>query len=242
MMRGAVLPILLLAAWETASRCGLIDPHILPPLEIVAAGAWNPALPGDLAASLMRDLTGFALGTAAGVLFGGLLGLSRVAARLLLPSFDFVKQIAIFAWIPLIAMWFGVGETAKIVFIALAAFTPVVVNTIEGIGSAPRPLLEVGAVLTFGRFQRIRRIIIPAALPAIMTGLQLALIYAWLATIGAEYFMTAGPGIGSLIVDGRERFQMSEVMLGVVLLGCIGFVFARLAATLEARLLRWRQV
>jgi sulfonate transport system permease protein len=240
-MRGAVLPVLLLLLWETASHSGLIDPHILPPLEAVAAGAADPSLPGDLKASVLRYLAGFAVGSTAGVLFGGVLGLSRIAERLLLPSFDFLKQIAIFAWIPLIAMWFGVGETAKVVFIAMAAFTPVVVNTIEGIRGAPRQLLEVGAVLTFGRFQRIRRIILPAALPAIMTGLQLALIYAWLATIGAEYFMTAGPGIGGLIIDGRERFQMSEVMLGVVLLGGIGFLFARIAMALESRLLRWRQ-
>lgn len=240
-MRGAVLPFVLLLVWETASHSGLVNPHILPPLEVVARGAANPGLPGDVAASLLRDLTGFVIGSTAGVLFGGMLGLSRIAERLLLPSFDFLKQIAIFAWIPLIAMWFGVGETAKIVFIALAAFTPVVVNTIEGIRGAPRQLLEAGAVMTFGRFQRIRRIIVPAALPAIMTGLQLALIYAWLATIGAEYFMTTGPGIGSLIVDGRERFQMSEVMLGVVLLGSIGFLFARIATVLESRLLRWRQ-
>ncbi len=82
---------------------------------------------------------------------------------------------------------------------------------------------------------------IPAALPAIMTGRQLALVYAWLAIIGAEYFMTAGPGIGGLIIDGRERFQMSEVMLGVILLGGIGFLFARIAAVLQSRLLRWRQ-
>jgi sulfonate transport system permease protein len=240
-MRGAVLPVLLLLAWETASHAGLVNPHILPPLEVVMRGAADPSLPRDIAASLQRDLTGFMLGSAAGMLFGGMLGLSRAAEKLLLPSFDFLKQIAIFAWIPLIAMWFGVGETAKIVFVALAAFTPVVVNTFEGVRAAPRQLLEVGAVLTFGRVQRLRRIILPAALPAILTGLQLALIYAWLATIGAEYFMTAGPGIGSLIVDGRERFQMSEVMLGVVLLGCIGFLFARIAAAVESRLLRWRQ-
>jgi sulfonate transport system permease protein len=240
-MRGAVLPILLLLGWETASHTGLIDPRILPPLETVAAGAWDPRLPGDLAASLLRDLAGFALGSVAGVLFGGMLGLSRIAERLLLPSFDFLKQIAIFAWIPLIAMWFGVGETAKIVFIALAAFTPVVINTVAGIHSTSRQLLEVGAVLTFGPWQRIRRILLPAALPAILTGLQLALIYAWLATIGAEYFMTAGPGIGTLIVEGRERFQMSEVMLGVVLLGAIGFLCARTAVALEAHLLRWRR-
>ncbi len=113
-----------------------------------------------------------------------LLGLSHGAERLLLPSFDFLKQIAIFAWIPLIAMWFGVGETAKIAFIALAAFTPVVVNTIDGIRGAPRHLLEVGAVLTFGH---------PPAYPPHRASrstrrsdrcLQPALIYSWLATIG----------------------------------------------------------
>ncbi|MBV9655310.1 MAG: ABC transporter permease [Acetobacteraceae bacterium] len=245
-LRGAVLPMLLLAAWEGASRTGLADPRLLPSPEAVAAAAWHGAtgggLPGHLAISICRDLAGFALGAAAGLPFGFLLGLSRVARTLLGPGFDAVRQIAVFAWIPLIAMWFGIGETAKIVFIAIAAFAPVALNTAEGVRSASRDLLEVGAVFRFTRAQRIRRIFLPGALPSILTGVHLGLINAWLATIGAEYFMTAGSGIGGLVIEGRDRFDMAQVMLGVLLLATTGFAFNAIAAAGEKRLLRWRRV
>jgi sulfonate transport system permease protein len=241
---GILLPVVVLLAWEVGSRSGAIDPRILPPLETVTRTAVRQFRDGflitDLAASVGRDLAGFAMGAALGILVGTLLGLSRTADLLLRPSFDWVKQIAIFAWIPLISMWFGIGEMSKIVFIALAAFTPVVLNVCEGVRGASHQLWEVGRVLTFTRWQFIRRLFIPAALPSILTGIHLALIYAWLATVGAEYFMTAGPGIGGLIIEGRDRFDMSQVMLGVVLLGLVGYALNHAAGALEHRLLRWR--
>jgi sulfonate transport system permease protein len=198
-------------------------------------------LPADLAASLARDLAGFAIGAAAGLAFGMLLGLSRAADRLLAPSFDGFKQIATFAWIPLLSVWLGVGEAAKVAFVALAAFTPVVVNTCQGVRGASRELLEVGRVLRLTRRQILTRIVLPAALPSILTGVRLALIYAWLATIGAEYFMTVGPGIGGLVIEGRERFDMGLVMLGVVVLGLVGYLVGRLADAVGTRLAPWRQ-
>lgn len=244
-LRGAVLPLLLLTAWQAASASGLVDRRILPPLEVVAATALRELADGrllvDLAASLARDLAGLSLGVAAGLAVGTLLGLSKVADRLLSPSFDALKQIAIFAWIPLISMWFGIGETAKVVFVAVAAFTPVVVNTLEGVRGASRQLVEVGAMLTFTRAQLVARVFLPSALPSVLTGVHLALIFSWLATVGAEYFMTAGPGIGGLITEGRERFQMDLVLLGVLVLGGVGWLLNRAATLAEARLVRWRR-
>lgn len=243
-IRGVAIPLLLLAAWEAASRGGLVDPRILPPLESVAATFWGELrsgdLPANLAASLRRDLLGFAIGASAGLAFGVALGLSRVADRLLTPSFDGLKQIATFAWIPLISMWFGIGETSKVVFIAVAAFSPMVVNACEGVRGASRQLLEVGTVLRLSRRQRLARIFLPSALPSILTGVQLSLIYAWLATVGAEYFMTVGPGIGGLVVEGRERFDMGLVMLGVLVLGLVGYAMSRAAGALGDRLAPWR--
>jgi sulfonate transport system permease protein len=243
-LRGAVLPLLLLTGWQAASASGLVDARILPPLEAVAATALREVAEGrlaaDLAASLARDLAGLTIGATAGLALGTLLGLSRVADRLLGPSFDALKQIAIFAWIPLISMWFGVGEAAKVVFVAVAAFTPVVVNTCEGVRGAARQLVEVGAILTFTKPQLVARVFLPSALPSVLTGLHLALIFSWLATVGAEYFMSVGPGIGGLIVEGRERFQMDLVLLGVLVLGLVGWGLNRLAALAESRLVRWR--
>jgi sulfonate transport system permease protein len=244
MLRGLVLPLLLLALWEFASHARLVDPRILPPLELV----WHTAvyqvtregLLGNLAASLARDMAGFCIGSFIGVVIGTALGLSRVADRLFMPSFNGLRQIAILAWIPLISIWFGVGESAKVVFIAAAALIPVVLNTREGMRAASAHLVEVAHAMTFTRWQLVTRLYLPSALPSIATGVHLGLIYAWVASIGSEYFMTVGPGIGGLIIAGRERFQMDLVMLGILILGVVGFAINLGASAIEARLMRWK--
>ncbi|HET6606596.1 MAG TPA: ABC transporter permease [Rhodopila sp.] len=243
-LRGLVLPAFLLAGWAVASHAGWVDRRLLPPPNQVARTALeqllNQGLLGNLTASLIRDMIGFLLGTLLGLIAGVALGLSRIGDKLLMPTFNGVRQVAILAWIPLISVWFGVGEAAKIVFILLAALIPVVLNTYEGVRGASAQLIEVGRTLTLTRWQMITRLYLPSALPSIATGVHLALIYAWVASIGAEYFMTVGPGIGGLIIAGRERFQMDLVMLGIVILGLVGFLINRGASLIEARLLRWR--
>jgi len=241
--RGAVIPLGLALAWETASRTGALDPRFMPPLETVAATAWRELRHGDLVTdltiSLARDFAGFLGGTLLGILLGTLLGVSRWAEHLVMPSFNGLRQIAILAWIPLISLWFGFGDEAKIAFILMSAFTPVVLNTFEGVRSASAQLVEVGHVLRFTRLQFITRLYLPQAMPIVLTGVHLALIYAWVAAIGAEYFMTVGPGIGGLIIAGRERFEMDLVLLGMILLGLVGFLINRLARSLETWVLRW---
>jgi sulfonate transport system permease protein len=244
--RGIVLPLLLLAAWEGGSHSALTNPQFLPSLEKVGLVAWQEFRSGELtyalAISLKRDLLGFALGAGIGIVIGLLLGLSGIADRIFTTWFNGLKQIALLAWIPLISLWFGFDETAKIVFIALAAAIPVILNTVEGVHATSAKLLEVGAVFKFNRLQLVRLVYLPAATPSLLTGLHLGLIYAWLATIGAEYFMAAGPGIGGLIISGRERFEMALVMLGIVVVGLVGFCVDRAASWLERRLVTWRAV
>jgi sulfonate transport system permease protein len=243
-LRGWVLPALLLALWWAALHWQwTTSPLLVSPLQVWDKGvsllsggdAWRA-----LGASLRRDLIGLAIGASAGLLFGGALGLSRWTERLFGPSFHTLKQISLFAWLPLISLWFGLGDPAKVAFIALASFFPVVLNTFEGIRSTPPDLVEVARVLRFSRLQLLTRVVLPAAAPAIFTGLHLGLIYAWLATLGAEYLMVAGPGIGSLLVDGRDQFWMDQVLFGVVLVGGVGFVLNTLAAIVERRALAWR--
>ncbi|WP_158930433.1 ABC transporter permease [Acidisphaera sp. S103] len=243
-LRGAVLPMLLLATWEAASRAHLVDPRLVPSPELVAYTAFDQVvhegLLRNLAASLLRDVAGFTLGSSLGVMIGTVLGLSRIADRLFMPSFNGLRQIAILAWIPLISIWFGEGEAAKVVFIMAAALIPVVLNTHEGMCGASAKLVDVARTLTFTRWQLVTKLYLPSALPSIATGVHLALIYAWVASIGSEYFMTVGPGIGGLIIAGRERFQMDLVILGILILGLVGFLINRGASAVEARLLRWR--
>jgi sulfonate transport system permease protein len=241
--RGLALPLGLLLLWEVSSHSGLFNPQFLPPLEQVATTAWREWASGemlsDLLISLRRDLSGFAIGTGFGVAVGLLLGLSPVFDRIFTPWFNGLKQIALLAWIPLISIWFGFDEAAKIVFVALAAAIPVILNTLEGIRLTSRKILEVGDVFKFNRRQLIALVYLPSALPSILTGLHLALIYSWLATIGAEYFMAAGQGIGGLVIAGRERFEMDLVLLGIVILGLVGFALDRLASWLEYRIVPW---
>ena len=201
----------------------------------------DPSIYVALGASLGRCLAGFVVGGGLGLAFGLLCGLSHGAGRLIGPRLHALKNVAIFAWIPLIGMWFGFGEQARIAFVALATFTPVVLNTWEGVaGTAPK-LLEVGAALRFTWWQRLVRIRLPGALPSLMTGAQLGAMHAWLATVGAEYFLTKGTGLGGVLLEGRDTFNMALVLLGVVLLGLVGFALTQAVNLAGQRLAPWRQ-
>lgn len=243
-LRGWLLPIGLVVAWELVTRLKLVNTLLLARPGAVLLSFREQLRDGDLLgqllASLQRDLSGFAIGAAAGLALGTAMGLSRFFDRLVGPSFHAAKQVAIFAWIPLISLWFGIGEPAKVVFIALSAFYPVVVNTFEGIRSVGREHVEVARVFRFTRYQVLRKVILPGALPSIFAGLHLGLIYSWLGTLGAEYLLAAGPGIGNLMIEGREQFQMAKVLLGVIVAGGIGYGLNLLATKLESNLLRWR--
>jgi len=243
-LRGFVIPLLMLAGWWAAVRFGWsTSPLLVAPARIWQTGVDQVAsgqLFAALGASLWRDLVGFAIGAGAGLLLGALLGSSRRVEQLVGPSFHTLKQISLFAWIPLLSVWFGLGDAAKVAFLSLAAFFPVVLNTFEGIRGVPPDLLEVARVLGFTRAQRWRKVILPAASPAIFAGVHLGLIYAWLATLGAEYLLVSGQGIGNLMIDGREHFRMDMVLLGVFVVGLVGYTLNWIASRIEARALAWR--
>ncbi|MGC3964915.1 MAG: ABC transporter permease [Rhodocyclaceae bacterium] len=242
--RGAALPLAVLIVWSAAFRLGVARTEFLASPEQVWSTALrligNGYLLDSLSASLRRDLIGFVIGATLGLGAGALLGFSRLAEKLFGPSFHTVKQVSLLAWIPLISLWFGLGDPAKVAFLSLAAFFPMVLNTFEGIRSVPRELFEVARVFEFSRWQLIRRVVLPSALPSILTGVQLALMYSWVATLGAEYLLTSGRGIGNLMVDGREHFWMDQVILGVIVVGIVGYVLNVSAIVAEKRLLRWR--
>lgn len=244
-LRGWVLPALILLVWWWAVASGWST----SPLLVSPGAVWDRALQqlgsGELAvalsASLWRMAWGFAIGSIAGLVFGVLLGGSRWFDRLVGPSFHTLKQISLFAWIPMLSMWFGLGDGAKIAFVAMAAFFPVVLNTFEGIRSVPRESIEVARVFDFSPWQLLTRVIAPSAAPSVFTGLQLSLIYTWLATLGAEYLLASGKGIGNTLIDGREHFEMDLVLFGVVVIGLVGFVLNSVLGALERRLLAWRE-
>ena len=242
--RAYALPLLLIVLWELLTRFGLVNTRLLvPPTRVIAAG-WRELAEGGivapLAASLARDLGGAAIGSLFGIAVGSVMGVSRRWEHLLGPSFHAAKQVAIFAWIPLMSVWLGTGELAKVVFVALSAFYPVALNTFEGVRSVSPAHVEVARVFCFTRTQIFVRVVLPGAAPSIATGIKVGLVYAWLGTIGSEYLLAAAPGIGNLMIDGRESFQMDKVLLGVIIVGVAGFAISAAAVACERRLLRFR--
>jgi sulfonate transport system permease protein len=238
--RGIVLPLAALALWCAICAANPHRSHLLvSPLDVLRT-AWQQIASGQLvralSASLAREASGFAIGTAAGLVLGVLLGLSRVASRLIGPSFDTFKQISLFAWIPLISVWFGLGDAAKIVFLSLAALVPVATHTCDGIRNVSRGYVEAARALCYSRLQIVWRVLLPAAAPSIATGLQLALIYSWLATLGAEYLLVAGSGIGNTLIDGGEEFRMDLVLFGVIVVGLTGWALSAIAHALQRHL------
>jgi sulfonate transport system permease protein len=235
--RGLVLPLVAVALWWIISALHLVRSGLLVSPADVAHTAWQQiesgALLRSLSASLAREASGFVIGTAGGLLLGSALGLSRLATRIVGPTFDTFKQISLFAWIPLISVWFGLGDMAKVVFLSLAALLPVAAHTCDGIHAVPRRYIEVARAFRYSRFQMLRFVILPAALPSIFTGIYLALIYSWLATLGAEYLLVAGSGIGNTLIDGSEQFRMDLVLFGIIVVGLTGWALNALARSIE---------
>jgi len=243
-LRGFVLPALAFAIWWAVSAIHGGKGGLLVTPEQVWHTTWQQVTSGALAkalgASLAREASGFAIGTILGLALGISLGLSRLATRMIGPSFDTFKQISLFAWIPLISVWFGLGDAAKVVFLSLAALLPVAAHTCDGIHAVPRSYVEAARVFRYTRRQLVWHVILPAALPSIFTGLYLALIYSWLATLGAEYLLVAGSGIGNTLIDGSENFRMDLVLFGIVVVGVVGSLLSGLARAAERAVLKRR--
>jgi sulfonate transport system permease protein len=241
--RGLALPVAAVALWWALSSIDLVNSALLVSPGKVLATAIDQGVSGRLwralGASLAREATGFGIGTLLGLALGALLGRSPLANRIVGPSFNTFKQISLFAWIPLISVWFGLGDVAKVVFLSLAALVPMVVNTGDGIRTTPPALLEVARVYGYTRWQTVTQVVLPAALPSIFTGVYLALIYSWLATIGAEYLLVAGRGIGNTLIEGGEHFQMDLVIFGMFVIGLVGWSMNAAARAVERRLARW---
>lgn len=234
--KGLVLPAAALAVWSLAVENHLLSgPMAVSPVVLLQVPFIDPdgrEIWAALGASLVRLALGGSLGAVAGIGLGLALGLSRTLGCALSPSVDTLRQIALFAWIPLLTAWFGNSETAKIVFIALGTFFPLVLATQQGVRATPAGLVELVRVLGLSPRRRITALYLPSALPAIAMGVQIALISAWIGTVGAEYAIGNGRGLGAYIASGREQFRMDITLVGVLALALIGVALHALGARL----------
>lgn len=232
-----VLPGLLLAAWHHASQQSDMSAYIFVSLPAIGDAFDELAASGELwisiRASLLRTLAGLVVGATAGIAIGSLMGISRWAERLIGPLYHALRQVPLLGLVPLLSLWFGTGDTAKLLMVVLAAFYPTVLNTFEGLRQVDERQREVGAMLTLGRLQTFRLILLPASMPAIATGVSHAIAFAWLASMGAELLMSAGAGLGSLLTVGQNSGRMELVIVAVALISALGYFinlgFGRLA-------------
>lgn len=241
-LRGLLLPLLLLGALEIAARLGWVEARLLPPPSIIGQTLWQLAADGSLwshiGVSLARVASGFAIGAALGLLLATAVGLNRLLETLLDPSFQALRNIPSLAWVPLLLLWFGIDETPKITMIALGAFFPVYLNVTSGIHNVDRKLIEVGEIGGLSRLQLARRILLPASLPSLFTGLRTALGLAWMFLVAAE-LIAASKGLGYLLSDGRETSRPDLVIVAILLIALLGKLSDAVLQRLEQRSLRW---
>jgi sulfonate transport system permease protein len=235
-------PVIIVFLWETYCRFGLIGPEILPPPSTVLLAAItltkNGALLPDLGVSLTRAATGWCIGASIGFLLGLIVGFSSIAKAVLDRSIQMLRAVPFLALLPLVIVWFGVGEGQKIFLVALGVSFPVYINTTLGIRQLDPKLLEMGSTQRLTTYETIRRIIFPGALPSILMGVRYSLATAWLALVIAET-IGASAGIGFLALDAREFLQTDVIVLTIVIYAVIGVCADAVARFLERRLLAW---
>ena len=243
-LTGFILPALIIVAWHFASVSGAIKPYLLPPPSAVVTTLWELTLNGTLfkhvQASVTRWVVGFILGGGLGLLLGSWVGLSRGAERTLDTSVQMLRTVPFLAMAPLLIIWLGLDEAPKITLVGLAAFFPLYINTFAGIRNVDRKLIEVGRVYQLSGPEMLRRVIIPAALPAVFTGVRYGLGVAWLALVVAE-LMGATRGLGFMLVEGREFVRIDVIVGGIILFSLVGKFVDVLVRLLEDRFLRWRE-
>lgn len=240
--RGLLLPALLLLLWQWASQRGDVAAYIFVPLGSVFSSLLQLLDSGELlvnlGASLRRTSLGLVIGASLGIASGSLMALSLVFNRLFGPLYHSLRQVPLLALVPLIGLWFGSGEAAKLLIIVLAAFYPAVLNTCEALRQVQSRYLEVGRVLSLSRWQTFTTIQLPSALPGIFTGLSHALAFAWLSSMGSELLFTTGPGLGSLLMVAENGGRMDIVIVCVCSISLIGYAMNRGSDWLRGRLVR----
>ncbi|WP_122554112.1 aliphatic sulfonate ABC transporter permease SsuC [Pseudomonas viridiflava] len=236
------LPVLLLAVWQLSVSAGWLSTRILPaPSAVIEAGVTlvsSGEIWTHLAISGWRAGLGFVIGGGIGLALGFITGLSKWGERLLDSSVQMIRNVPHLALIPLVILWFGIDETAKIFLVALGTLFPIYLNTYHGIRNIDPALVEMSRSYGLSGFSLFRHVILPGAMPSILVGVRFALGFMWLTLIVAET-ISASSGIGYLAMNAREFLQTDIVVLAIVLYAVLGKLADLAARGLERVCLRW---
>ncbi|MBS4083483.1 MAG: ABC transporter permease [Rhizobiales bacterium] len=240
---GILLPVALAAGWEIAVASGLAQGRLMPPPSRLFKTLYDLAITGELwrhiFATLARVAAGFALGTIVGTLVGALAGASRLAKDIVDPTLQGLRSVPSIAWVPLFILWLGIFEESKIALIAVGCFFPVYLGVFGAIASVDRKTVEVGRMFRLSQFQLVRRILLPAILPAYILALRQGLGLGWMFVVAAE-FMGASEGLGYLLVDGQQLGKPDQILAAILTFAILGKITDGLLAAASAPLLTWQ--
>lgn len=240
-----IVPLTLLLLWQAASQFGLLADQTMPAPTAVAKAFWRIAKSGellrDIKISTWRAFVGFAIGGGVGFILAMLNGLSNLSEKLTDSTLQMVRNIPHLALIPLVILWFGIGEEAKLFLVALGVFFPIYVNTLHGVRSVDRQLLEMGRAYGMSEREIFWHVVFPGALPSIFVGLRYGLGIMWLTLIVAET-ISASSGIGFMAMNAREFMMVDVVIVSILIYAALGKLADSIARLLERTCLSWNPV
>lgn len=237
-----ILPLMILLGWNYANKTGLFTAAILPSIrrvteafiELVRTGQ----LQEDILISLSRVMKGYAIAAFSGIVLGTLMGTSRVINDFFSLTLNGIRQVPMLAWIPLIILWFGIGEESKVVIIVLGAYFPILLNTMSGIKNTDLRYVEVAKLYQLSPWKTFIKVYLPSALPSILVGLKLGLGISWVAVVAAE-LIAASSGIGFRISDARSLMMPEVVIVGMIVIGTIGLLMDKLLTVIFSYVTPW---
>ncbi|GEP10191.1 ABC transporter permease subunit [Methylobacterium gnaphalii] len=237
-----LVPAAIILGWQGAASFGLVSTRFMPaPLDVARAG-WQAAQTGELWVNLwvsfLRALAGFLMGGGIGLAFGLANGLSKLSEKLTDTTLQMVRNVPHLSLIPLVILWFGIDEGAKLFLVALGVFFPIYANTLHGIRSVDPQLIEMGRVYGMTRRELFWRVVLPGALPSIFVGLRYGLGIMWLTLIVAET-IAANSGLGYMAMQAREFMLVDVVVLAILIYALLGKVADSLTRLLERHCLSW---
>lgn len=240
---GLALPVALALGWEIAIRAGLAEGRLMPAPSRIFETLYELAITGELwvhvGATLARVASGFVLGVIGGTLIGALAGASRISREVLDPSLQGLRSVPSIAWVPLFILWLGIFEESKIALIAVGCFFPIYLGVLGAIQSVDRKTVEVGRIFRLSTPQLVRRILLPAILPAYVVSLRQGLGLGWMFVVAAE-FMGASEGLGYLLVDGQQLGKPDQIIAAIFTFAVLGKITDGLLGAATRPFLTWQ--
>jgi sulfonate transport system permease protein len=242
---GLLLPLGLAVLWEILVGIGWANGRLMPPPSVVGRTLWGLAASGELlthaTATSWRVLAGFGLGAGVGTILGAVTGALPVARGLLDPTLQALRAIPSIAWVPLFILWFGIFEASKVALIAVGVFFPVYLGVVAAIQGIDRKIIEVGRVFRLGRLAMVRRVLLPAILPAWFTALRSGLGLGFMFVVAAE-IMGASEGLGYLLVDGQQLGRADTIIAAIISFAVLGKLADGLLLAITRPFLTWQDL